>query len=117
MAKTDFKTVDEYIRTFPENVQTILQTVRQAIKAAVPGVEEVISYQIAAFKKDGWIFYLSAHTSHYSLACPPPTGFDHFKTELAPYKQSKSTVQFPLDQPVPVQLIKDMARFRADANK
>ena len=118
MAKTDFKTVDEYIATFPDAVQHVLQTVRRTIRTAVPDAEEVISYQIPAYKLDGWVFYLSAYAKHFSLSCPPPfTVFEVFKQELAPYQKSKSTVRFPLDQPVPVKLISNMAKYRADANR
>jgi uncharacterized protein YdhG (YjbR/CyaY superfamily) len=117
MAKTPFETPDQYIQTFSKEVQQTLQLVRQTIQKAVPGAEEVISYNIPAFKKDGWIFYYSAYKNHYSLSCPPPfTVFDEFKKELAGYSISKSTIQFPYDQPVPVKLISDMAKYRAKQN-
>ncbi len=112
-----FSNAEEYIRSFSKDVQEILQTVRQTIKQAVPEAEEVISYQIPAFKYHGWIFYYSAYKNHYSLSCPPPfTLFDVFKKELAPYKMSKSTIQFPFDQPIPTELIFKMAKFRAKEN-
>ncbi len=119
MAKTDFQNADEYIATFPDEVQTVLQAVRGTIREAVPGGgEEVISYQIPAVKHHGWVFYYSAHQRHYSLSCPPPwTVFEAFQEQLAPYEISKSTIRFPLDQPVPVALIRDMARFRAEQNE
>jgi uncharacterized protein YdhG (YjbR/CyaY superfamily) len=83
----------------------------------VPEAEEVISYSIPAFKYHGWIFYVSAYTKHFSLSCPPPfTFFDVFKDELARYKKSKSTIQFPLDEPAPLELIQKMAQFRAKEN-
>ncbi len=117
MAKTDFKNMDEYIGTFPKDVQDILEQIRQTIKAAVPEAEEVISYQIPAFKFYGWIFYFSAYKNHYSLSCPPPfTVFDAFKEALSPYAISKSAIKFPLDRPVPVQLIHQMAQYRAKEN-
>ncbi len=117
MAKTDFKTPGEYISTFPQDVQAILESVRQAIQSAVPEAEEVISYQIPAFKYHGWVLYYSAYKSHYSLSCPPPfTVFDRFQEELSPYEISKSAIKFPLDKPVPVQLISDMAAYRAKEN-
>lgn len=118
MAKTDFKTIDEYIATFPAEVQAILQQVRQTIKAAVPAAEEVISYQIPAFTYHGWLLYFSAYKHHFSISCPPPFAvFEAFKAELASYKQSKSAVQFPLDQPVPVDLLYRMAQFQARVNE
>jgi uncharacterized protein YdhG (YjbR/CyaY superfamily) len=117
MAKTQFDTVDQYIATFPAPVRLVLETVRQAILDAVPGAEEVISYQIPAVKFHGWVFYFSAYTNHYSLSCPPPfTVFDAFKTQLAPYDISKSAIKFPLAQPVPVALIAEMAKYRASQN-
>jgi uncharacterized protein YdhG (YjbR/CyaY superfamily) len=117
MAKTDFKTVDEYLATLPPHSQQVLGQVRQAIHTAVPEAEEAISYQIPAVKFHGWIFYFSAFKTHFSLSCPPPfTVFDMFKEELSIYKLSKSTIQFPLDQPVPVDLIQRMSQFRAKEN-
>lgn len=117
MAKTDFKTVDEYIGTFPEEVQADLEKIRQAVKKAVPEAEEVISYQIPAFKYHGWILYFSAYKSHYSISMPPPfTAFEVFKKELEGYVLSKSTVQFPKNKPLPLELIKDIAKFRAKEN-
>lgn len=116
--KTRIETVEQYISGFPKDVQKILQQVRKSISKAVPDAEEVISYQIPAFKLDGWIFYYSAYTNHYSLSCPPPfTVFTAFEKELKPYVMSKSTIQFPFDQPVPVELIVAMSKFRADENK
>ena len=115
MAKTDFKTPDEYIAAAPEADRPGLEAIRKAIRDAVPDAEEVISYQIPAFRTAdaGWIFYYSVHTSHFSLACPPPCPErEAFATELAPYKMSKSAIQFPKSQPLPLKLISDMAAFR-----
>jgi uncharacterized protein YdhG (YjbR/CyaY superfamily) len=116
MAKTDYKNADEYLATLSPESRKILETVRKTIRAAVPGAEEVISYQIPAFKKDGtWIFYYSAYKGHYALACPPPfAAFKAFAKELAPYKKSVSAVQFPYDQPVPVELITKMSKHQAE---
>jgi uncharacterized protein YdhG (YjbR/CyaY superfamily) len=113
IAKTDFKTVDDYIQTFPKDVQTILQRVRQTIHEAVPEAQEVISYQIPAIKYHGWVFYFSAYKKHFFLACPPTTKvFEAFKKELSSYKLSKSTLQCPLDKGVPVKLIRDLQSKR-----
>jgi uncharacterized protein YdhG (YjbR/CyaY superfamily) len=116
--RSKFETPDEYIKSFPKEIQTILKTVRTTIQKAVPKAEEVISYNIPAFKYHGWVFYYSAYTNHFSLSCPPPFApFVKFKKELARYKQSKSAVQFPLDEPVPVKLISAMAKFNAEFNE
>src|SRR5688572_18217958 len=112
--KVKFETAQQYIKSFPKDVQKILEEVRAAIRKAVPDAEEVISYNIPAFKLNGWIFYYSVYTKHFSLSCPPPfTVFEKFKKELARYELSKSTIQFPLDEPVPAKLITDMSKFRA----
>jgi uncharacterized protein YdhG (YjbR/CyaY superfamily) len=112
MAKTDFKSVDEYIATHPEDVQAILQRVRSTIRKAVPGADEVISYQIPTYKlHGGYVVYFAGWKQHYSLY--PAT--DHlvaaFKDDLAPYKVNKGTIRFPLSQPVPVKLIERIAKF------
>ncbi len=116
MAKTDYKSADEYIKTFPADKQAILQQVRGAIRKAVPDAEEVISYQIPAFRlAGGWVFYYSMYSSHFSLSSPPPfAAFKEFAKDLSKYKQSKSAVNFPLEEPVPVKLIDRMAKFQAE---
>ena len=115
--KVRIETVEQYIGSFLKEVQAILKLVRKTISKAVPDAEEVISYQIPAFNSNGWIFYYSAYKEHYSLSCPPPfTVFTAFKKELEPYKISKSTIQFPFDKPVPVELIAAMSKFRAEEN-
>ncbi|TKT81083.1 DUF1801 domain-containing protein [Aquamicrobium sp. LC103] len=117
MAKTDFKSIDEYIQTFPPDVRENLEAIRSAIQDAVPEAEEVISYQIPALKFHGWVFYFSAYAKHYSLSCPPPFSvFTAFEEELRPYAQSKSTVQFPKNKPIPLELIGAMAKYRAREN-
>jgi uncharacterized protein YdhG (YjbR/CyaY superfamily) len=114
MARTDYKSVDEYIASQPEAVQTVLKRVRNVIRKALPGAEEVISYQIPAYKLQGdRVIYFAGWTHHYSLY---PAG-DHlvaaFKDDLAPYEVSKGTIRFPLSDPVPVNLIERIVKFRA----
>ena len=114
MANTDFKSVDEYIATFPEGVQAILRRVRGAIRKALPGAEEAISYQIPTYKlHGGYVVYFAGWKQHYSLY--PATGrlVAAFEDDLAPYEVSKGTIRFPLSQPVPVKLIERIAKFRA----
>lgn len=118
MATIKFENPDQYIASFPKNVQTVLKKVRSTIQKAVPNAEEVISYNIPAFKYHGWILYYSAYTNHFSLSCPPPfTIFTKFKKELEPYEVSKSAIRFPLDEPVPTALISAIAKFRATENE
>lgn len=116
MAKTDFKSVDEYIAAFPAEVQRVLNTVRQTVRKAVPRADEVISYQLPAYKAHGgWVLYFGGFKDHFSISCPPPfTVFEAFRNELAGYEVSKSAIRFPLAEPVPVKLIADIARFREE---
>lgn len=118
MAKTSYANVDEYMGSLEPATREVLEEVRRALRTAVPEGEETISYGIPALKHHGWVFYFSAYTNHFSLSTPPPFApFEEFKDELAGYKRSKSAVQFPLEQPVPVDLIGRMARFQADLNE
>lgn len=117
MAKTDFKTIDDYIATFDGEDAAGLQALRKAILSAVPDAEERISYQIPAFHHHGWIFYISVHKQHFNLSCPPPSAaFEAFKDDLAQYKQTKSAVLLPKDKPLPLALIGRMAAVQAKAN-
>jgi uncharacterized protein YdhG (YjbR/CyaY superfamily) len=114
MAKTDFKSVDEYITSHPEGLQSILQRVRSTIRKAVPGAEEVISYQIPAYKLPGGsVLYFAAWKQHYSLYPASDRLVAVFKDDLAAYKVNKATIRFPLSEPVPVKLIERIAKFRA----
>ncbi|SDL46050.1 Uncharacterized conserved protein YdhG, YjbR/CyaY-like superfamily, DUF1801 family [Glycomyces sambucus] len=115
MAKTQYATVDEYIAAFPPDVQRALTTVREAIRAAVPEAEEVISYSIPAFRLHGPVLYFSAYTKHLAVSSVPET-IEHFQGELGGYKTSKSQFQVPHGTPIPVELIARMAKWRAGEN-
>ena len=119
MAKTDFRTVEDYLTSLPAHQRAVLEEVRAAILAGVPeDAEEVISYQVPAVKHHGFVFYYSAHTKHFSLSCPPPfAAFTAFADELAGHKRSKSAVQFPYAEPVPVDLITRMSRYQVEQNR
>ena len=114
MAKTDFKSVDEYIASQPEAVQGILKRVRDAIRRAVPGAEEVISYKIPTYKLHGRpVLYFAGWRQHYSLYPATDHVLAAFKDALAPYEVNKGTIRFPLSESVPVKLIERIAKFRA----
>jgi uncharacterized protein YdhG (YjbR/CyaY superfamily) len=114
MARTDFKSVDEYIATHREDVQAILQLVRSTIRKAVPGAEEAISYQIPAYKLHGRpVLYFAGWKRHYSLYPATCHLVEALNDDLAPYKVNKGTIRFPLSQPVPVKVIERIAKFRA----
>jgi uncharacterized protein YdhG (YjbR/CyaY superfamily) len=114
MAKTDFKSVAEYIASQPETVQSILKRVRSTIRKTLPRAEEVISYQIPAYKLNGaLVIYFAGWKQHFSLYPAGDRLFAAFQDELALYKISKGTIRFPLSQPVPVKLIERITKFRA----
>jgi uncharacterized protein YdhG (YjbR/CyaY superfamily) len=113
VAKTAFKSVDEYIASQPEAVRGVLQRLRSVIRKALPEAEEVISYQMPAFRLDRRIvLYFAAWKQHYSLY-PALEAATEFRDELVRYKVSKGTIRFPLSEPVPVKLIERIAKFRA----
>jgi len=115
MKPTGFKTIDQYIATFPTNIQAILQQIRQAIHEAAPDAEETISYQMPAFKQNGVLVYFAAFKDHIGFF-PTGSGVEAFKDKISGYTTGKGTLQFPLDKPVPLDLIKEIVRFRVCEN-
>lgn len=114
MAKTNFKSVDDYIAAQPEGAKGILGQVRSTIRKAVPRAEEVISYQIPAYKLHrGAVLYFAGWKQHYSLYPISKRVLAAFKGELAVHEVNKNTIRLPLSQPVPVKLIGRIAKFRA----
>jgi uncharacterized protein YdhG (YjbR/CyaY superfamily) len=114
MARTDFKSVDEYIASRPETVQAVLGRVRDTIRKAVPEAEEVISYQIPTYKLHGDpVLYFAGWKQHFSLYPASANLVAAFKDDIASYVVSKGTIRFPLSQPVPVKLIGRIAKYRA----
>jgi uncharacterized protein YdhG (YjbR/CyaY superfamily) len=114
MARTDFKSVDEYIASHPEDVQPILRRLRSSIRKAVPGAQELISYKIPTYKLHGSpVLYFAGWKQHYSLYPVTQHLVDAIKRDLAAYEVNKGTIRFPLSQPVPVKLIERIAKFRA----
>lgn len=117
MADPKFATVDAYIASRPEAEQSDLRAIRAAILKGAPDAEEVISYGIPAYKLDGWLYYFSAHTKHYSLSSPPPnTVWDAFGDRVKGYKRSLSALQFPKGD-LPLDLITEMAAAKARENR
>ena len=111
-------TVDEYLALFKGNTKEKLTELRAIIKTTAPDAEEVISYSIPAYKLHGWLVYFSGgYKTHVSVSFPPKTIMQVFEKELAPYKSSKSTVQFPLDKPLPKGLISKMIKYKIKENK
>jgi uncharacterized protein YdhG (YjbR/CyaY superfamily) len=107
------KTIDDYIAAFPREVQAILQQIRQVIHETLPGLGETISYGIPTFTLNGkYLVYIAAHKKHIGLY-PAPTGVEEFQEAVALYGAGKGTLKFPLDKPMPFDLIRRVAQFRA----
>lgn len=109
------KTIDEYIAGFPQDVQVLLEQVRQTIRAAAPEAEETIKYQMPTFMLNGNLVYFAAFKKHIGFY-PIPSGIDAFKEELSRYEGGKGSVKFPLDQPLPLDLIRRIVEHRVQEN-
>lgn len=110
-----FKDIDSYIAGQVPDVRARLEQIRQVVKTSAPKAEEVISYGMPAFKYHGMLVYFAAFKNHigfYAL----PSGNEAFQKELSAYKQGKGSIQFPLDKPVPLALIKKIVKFRVKEN-
>lgn len=113
--KTQIHTIDEYISSFPKNVQTILEQLRRAIKESAPLAEETINYGIPTFKLQGNLVHFAAFKNHIGFY-PTPSAITFFKHELSKYKQAKGSIQFPINQPIPFELIKKIVNYRVNEN-
>lgn len=113
---TDIKTIDEYIVTFPKDIQDILGKIREIIKKAAPQAQESINYGMPAYKLNKKpLVYFAAFSKHIGFYATP-SGHEAFKEDLSKYKQGKGSVQFPLDQPIPFELIERIVEFRVKEN-
>jgi uncharacterized protein YdhG (YjbR/CyaY superfamily) len=110
-AKQNYKTIDAYIKTFPEDIQEVLQTIRQTIKKAAPESEEVISYKMPAFKQKSILVWFAAFKNHIGFF-PKVNAIKKFEKELLKYETSKGTIRFPLDKKIPLGLISKITKFR-----
>lgn len=107
--------IDEYIGSFPIGTQKYLKHLRETIRETAPEAEEVISYQMPAFKLNGMLIYFAGYKNHIGFY-PTASGINAFKVELSDYKSSKGSVQFPLDKPLPIDLIRKIVQFRIHEN-
>ena len=110
-----FKTVDEYIALHPPSVKSGLDLLRKTIKSAAPGAEEMISYQMPAYKFKGMLAFFSAAKKHYGFY-PTASPIIAFREKLKSYETSKGAVRFPLDKPIPVKLITAMVKWKVREN-
>jgi uncharacterized protein YdhG (YjbR/CyaY superfamily) len=113
--KKAFKTTDDYIASFPKNVQSILQELRQAIKESAPKAEEAISYQMPTFKLNGNLVHFAAWRNHIGFY-GASSAIDAFKEELSDCEVVKGTIKFPLNKPIPLDLVKKIVRYRVKEN-
>ncbi|MDZ7607758.1 MAG: DUF1801 domain-containing protein [Cyclobacteriaceae bacterium] len=115
--KTDYASVDEYLKTFPKDIQAILEKVRTTIITHAPEAVESISYGMPAYKTLGKpLVYFAAFKNHIGFYATP-SGHSEFSAELSKYKQGKGSVQFPLDKPIPFDLIGRIVAFRLKENR
>jgi uncharacterized protein YdhG (YjbR/CyaY superfamily) len=113
--KTTAKDIDEYIAGFPKDIQAILQKIRQTVKKAAPDATEKISYQMPTFYLNGNLVHFAAFKQHIGFY-PTPSGTAKFKKEISGYQAAKGSIQFPLDQPIPYELIRQIVEFRVKEN-
>ena len=109
------KNIDEYIASFPEDIQKILEKLRVVIRKAAPKAEETINYEMPTFTLNGNLVHFAAYKNHIGFY-PTPSGIDAFKKELSLYKGAKGSVQFPIDKPLPWALITKIVKFRVKEN-
>ena len=107
--------IDDYIATFPAPIQKLLKQLHETIRTVAAGAEESISYQMPAFKLNGPLVYFAGYNKHIGFY-PTPSGIAKFQQELSPYKSSKGAVQFPIDEPLPLELVSRIVRFRVKEN-
>jgi uncharacterized protein YdhG (YjbR/CyaY superfamily) len=113
--KVTYESIDDYISKFPPEIQEILSTIRKVIKEAAPEAKEKISYQMPTFAQHGNLVHFAAFKNHIGFY-PTPNGIDAFKEELSGYKGAKGSIQFPMDQPVPYELISKIVKYRVAEN-
>ena len=107
--------INDYIAGFPDNVQLLLEQLRTSIQIAAPDAEESISYKMPVFKMNGIVVYFAAYKNHIGFY-PTAEGIAAFETELSGYKWSKGAIQFPLDQPLPLELVTRIVKYKVNSN-
>jgi uncharacterized protein YdhG (YjbR/CyaY superfamily) len=112
----NFRTVDEYLSALPKGVRDILERLRTTIRQAAPQAEEVISYNMPAFKWNGMLVWYAAFKEHIGFY-PKASAIAAFKDELVRFKTSKGAIQFPIEKPIPTNLVKKIVKFRTQENE
>lgn len=115
MQKNNLNSVDTYISTFPKNIQILLQSIRKTIQKSAPDAEETIKYGIPTYVLHGNLVHFGGYKNHIGFY-PAPSGISTFKDKLSAYKTAKGSVQFPIDKPLPVELITKIIKYRVKEN-
>jgi uncharacterized protein YdhG (YjbR/CyaY superfamily) len=115
MPKEAFKTIDEYVASFPRNIQNILEELRQVIRDSAPNAEEAISFQMPTFKLNGNLVWFAAFKNHIGFY-PKASAIEAFRKELTDYEVSKGTIRFPFDKPIPFDLVRKIVKYRVKQN-
>ena len=113
--KTNTNAIDKYIAAYPADAQLLLKQLRTCIRKAAPDAEEVMSYQMPAYKYHGMLTWFAGHKNHIGFY-PGASGIETFKKELSVYKEAKGSVQFPLDKPLPLELVEKIIKFKVKEN-
>jgi uncharacterized protein YdhG (YjbR/CyaY superfamily) len=114
-SQTKPRTIDEYIAGFPPDIQKVLRKIRSTIRAAAPQAEETLKYQMPTYTLNGNLVYFAVHKKHIGVY-PVPAGTEKFQKEIAPYRGATSTARFPLNEPLPFDLISRLVKFRVREN-
>ena len=112
---SESKKIDDYISEFPEDIQVILNKLRQVIREAAPNAKETISYRMPTFKLNGNLVHFAAFKKHIGFY-PTPSAISAFEKELALYNTSKGAIQFHYDKPIPFELVEKIVKFRVREN-
>lgn len=115
MNENNPSSIDAYITQFPSNIQQLLQSMRKTIHDAIPTAKEKMAYGMPTFELYGNVVHFAAFTNHIGFY-PAPSGIEHFKVALEKYQTGKGTLQFPMDEPLPLEIVREIAIFRAAEN-
>ena len=113
--KKEITTIDEYIASFPKEIQEILESIRKTIRSSAPNVIETISYQMPTYRLNGILVHFAAYKNHIGFY-PTPSAIVEFSKKLSNYEYSKGSIKFPLNKPIPLDLIQEIVEFRVKEN-
>lgn len=115
--QTRYESIDQYIARFPANIQSILEELRRTIQETAPTAQEAIAYGIPTFRFKGNLVHFAAYQNHIGFYPGGPSAIVAFSKELSNYEQSKGTIRFPINDPIPIELVKKIVKFRVKENE